>query len=306
MNFERFFRFVSYVAIFCGFLSLWISGTFGIVGTVFFVGMMIAAWMLEDTPRQISEKLGTTLIVLAMPTFFLAWKFHVVTFAGAEAAVAGVLARMILSLATIKLLQKKSDRDWMFLYLMSFFEVLLAAGLSISALYLLTFLVYLLVMVSAIIAFEIRKTSHAVRTKISGEKLAERDTSSESRITAPVRRLPSAAVVLIVFIVILAVPMFFVLPRVGGAGFGSSQFGQNTFSGFSDSVRLGGIGQIQQSNEVVMRVKLEGGSSDPAGLYFRGVALDTFDNLSWSKSKTGAKEFGKRSEEHTSELQSRF
>lgn len=293
MNFERFFRFVSYVAIFCGFLSLWISGTFGIVGTVFFVGMMIAAWMLEDTPRQISEKLGTTLIVLALPAFFLAWKFHVVTFAGGEAAVAGVLARMILSLATIKLLQKKSDRDWMFLYLMSFFEVLLAAGLSISALYLLTFLVYLLVMVSAIIAFEIRKTSHAVRTKISGEKLAERDTSSESRITAPVRRLPSAAVVLIVFIVILAVPMFFVLPRVGGAGFGSSQFGQNTFSGFSDSVRLGGIGQIQQSNEVVMRVKLEGGSSDPAGLYFRGVALDTFDNLSWSKSKTGAKEFGK-------------
>src|SRR6185503_19854825 len=100
--------------------------------------------------------------------------------------------------------------------------------------------------------------------------------SSETQVTLPVRRLPSAAVELIVFIVVLAVPLFLVLPRVGGARFGSSQFGQNTFSGFSDSVRLGGIGAIQQSNEVVMRVKLEGGSNDTAGLYFRGVALDTF------------------------------
>ena len=36
----------------------------------------------------------------------------------------------------IKLFQKKADRDWLFLYLMSFFEVLLAAGMSISPLYL--------------------------------------------------------------------------------------------------------------------------------------------------------------------------
>ncbi len=289
MNFEKFFRLVSYTAVFCGFLSLWISGTFGIVGTGLFVAVMVAAWRLEGSRWQISEKLGTVLIVLALPLYFAAWKFRIITFAGGEAAIAGILARMILSLTAIKLLQKKSDRDWIFLYLMSFFEVLLAAGLSISALYLLTFIVYLLVMSSAIIAFEIRKTSRAVELKINGEIVSERDPSSESNTALPVRRLPSAALTLIVFIILLALPLFFLLPRVGGAGFGGNQLGQRTSSGFSDTVRLGGIGQIQQSNEVVMRVKLEGNADPDSGLYFRGVALDTFDNKSWSKSKTGTK-----------------
>src|SRR5262245_19841210 len=140
MNFEKFFRLVSYAAVFCGFLALWVSGTFGVFSTALFAGLMIAAWRLEGSRWQISERLGTVLIVFALPAFFFAWKFQVIVFGGSEAAVAGVLARMILSLATVKLLQKKSDRDWIFLYLMAFFEVLLAAGLSISAMYLVTFL----------------------------------------------------------------------------------------------------------------------------------------------------------------------
>lgn len=289
MNFEKFFRLVSYTAVFCGFLSLWVSGTFGIWGSGLFLALMFGAWRLEGSSWQISEKLGTVLIVLALPLYFALWKFRVITFSGGEAAVAGILARMILSLTAIKLLQKKSDRDWIFLYLMSFFEVLLAAGLSISPLYLLTFIVYVLVIASAIIAFEIRKTSHAVEQKINGEIVRERDPSSESNSVISVRRLPSAAVALIVFIIVLALPLFFLLPRVGGAGFGGSQLGQKTLAGFSDTVRLGGIGQIQQSDEVVMRVKMEGSTNENGGLYFRGIALDTFDNKSWSKSINGTK-----------------
>ena len=37
----------------------------------------------------------------------------------------------------------KSDRDWIFLYLISFFEVLLAAGLSFSPVFLASLSVYL-------------------------------------------------------------------------------------------------------------------------------------------------------------------
>jgi hypothetical protein len=286
MNFEGFFKLVSYCVVACGFLSLCISGTFGIISSVLFIALMLAAWKLEGSRWQISERFGTVLIVLALPAFYLGWRFQLISVGGGEAVIAGLLARMILSLACIKLLQKKSDRDWIFLYLMAFFEVLLAAGLSISALYLLSFLVYLLAAVSAIIAFEIRKTSRAVEKKINGDKTHERDPSSESKSALPIRRLPTAAVMLILCIIIVAFPLFFVLPRVGGAGLGASALGQNTFSGFSDSVRLGGIGQIQQSDEIVMRVKIEGDSDN---LYFRGVALDTFDNKIWSKSKTGNK-----------------
>ena len=290
MNFEKFFRLVSYAAVFCGFFSLWVSGTFGFVATGMFVAVMIGAWFLEGSRWQISEKLGTALIVLALPAFYFAWRYQVIPPSNGETWIAGILARMILSLTAIKLLQKKSDRDWIFLYLMTFFEVLLAAGLSISALYLGTFLAYLLVMVCAIIAFEIRKTSRSVENKIFGTIASKRAKDGNEKASLSIGRLPSTALALIFFIVLFAMPLFFMLPRVGGAGFGGNQSGLSTSSGFSDKVKLGGIGRIQQSDEVVMRVKLEDNSGNENGLYFRGIALDTFDNQTWSKAKTVVKE----------------
>jgi protein-glutamine gamma-glutamyltransferase len=287
MDFEKFFRLVSYAAVFCGFFSLWVSGTFGVLATGLFLAVFVGAWFLEGSRWQIGEKTGTALIVLALPLFYGAWYLQMIPATGGETWIAGMLARMILCLAAIKLLQKKSDRDWIFLYLMAFFEVLLAAGLSISALYLLSFLTYLLVMACAIIAFEIRKTSRLVERKIAGTTAKKEDEVSESNMVMRVRRLPITAVALIIFVVVLALPLFFLLPRVGGAGFGGDQRGLSTQSGFSDRVTLGQFGTIQMNDSVVMRVKLENGSENPNGLYFRGVALDTFDNKAWSKSKNG-------------------
>src|SRR5258706_10474777 len=98
MNFEKFFRFVSYAAVFCGFFSLWVSGTFGIAGTALFITVMIAAWFLEDSRWQITEKIGTALIVLALPVFYLVWRFQIISLYGSETVLPGILARMILSL----------------------------------------------------------------------------------------------------------------------------------------------------------------------------------------------------------------
>lgn len=287
MNFEKLFKSLSYVAVFCGFLSMWVSGTFGIAGTAVFVGVMVAAWFLEGSRWQISERLGTVLIVAALPAYYAAWRFGFFQFADSGTMVAGVLGRLILSLSAIKILQRKSDRDWIFLYLMSFFEVLLAAGLSISALYLLSFVFYIFVMVCTIIVFEIKKTSRSTRDKMTPEGGVEPDIAPPE---LPTRRLPATAAGLIVFIILLAVPLFFLLPRVGGAGIGGNQGGVSTSSGFSDSVRLGGIGSLQQNDEVVMRVRIEDESAGAAGLKWRGVALDTFDNKSWSRTRSAAKE----------------
>lgn len=285
MTFERFFQSISYAAVFGGFLALWVSGTFGIVGTAVFLAVIVCAWFLEGSRWQISERLGTVLIVLALPAYYLAYRFRLISFAGVDTAIAGILARMILSLSAIKLLQKKGDRDWIFLYLMSFFEVLLAAGLSISALYLATLLGYLLVMVCAIVAYEMRKTAREVDTRIAGDVEIKSATQYQSKLTLRLRKLPVVAVLLIAFIVAVATPIFFMLPRVGGAGLGGNQRGLSTSTGFSDRVKLGGIGNIQQNDEIVMRVRSESETDRLGEQYFRGVALDTFDKRSWSKSR---------------------
>jgi hypothetical protein len=289
MTFEKFFRAISYAAVFCGFLSLWVSGTFGIFGSALFVAVMIAAWLLEDTRWQISERLGTAFIVLALPIFYFLWRLRFFGFSNAEGMLPGVLARMILVLAAIKLLQKKSDRDWIFLYLMAFFEVLLAAGLSISAMYLASFLAYLLVMVCAVIAFEIRKTIRltAIRQDPTHKVFLE---SKEKLAAVPVRRLPAAAIALIFFAAIVGLPLFFLLPRVGGAGFGSDQSKLLSSSGFGETVELGGSGRIQENDAVVMRVRVDDNAMLRGDTHWRGVVLDTFDNHSWKKSLRIAKQ----------------
>ncbi|MDQ3219637.1 MAG: DUF3488 and transglutaminase-like domain-containing protein, partial [Acidobacteriota bacterium] len=292
MNFEKLFKILSYAAVFCGFFSLWISGTFGITGTGIFIAVMIAAWFLEGSKWQISERLGTVLIVLALPVFYAGWKYQFFGLSDSGAMLAGILARLILSLTAIKLLQKKSDRDWMFLYLMSFFEVLLAAGLSISALYLISFVFYIFIMVCTIILFEIKKSDRAANAVDLTSSLPE-----GSRLTTmPFRRLPAMALVLIGFIILFATPMFFLLPRVGGAGLGGNRGGVATATGFSDTVRLGDIGRIQQNDEVTMRVRIENREQNAGILRWRGIALDTFDNQSWSRTKASVKEEKRRGE----------
>ncbi|MEQ1603596.1 MAG: DUF3488 and transglutaminase-like domain-containing protein [Pyrinomonadaceae bacterium] len=289
MNFEKFFRLVSYAAVFCGFFSLWISGTFGAIVTVGFALLFVGAWLLEDSRWQVGERTGTALIVLALPVFYGLWYTSFLAPANSETPwIAGLLARMILCLTGIKLLQRKSDRDWIFLYLMAFFQVLLAAGLSISGLYLVSFILYLLLMVSAIIAFEIRKTSRDVERKIAGTVADKRSEISESKMIMRVRRVPAMSVALILFIIAVAIPMFFMLPRVGGAGFGGNQGGLKT-TGFSERVSLGDFGKIVENDSVVMRVKFEDEAAITDNLYFRGVALDSFDNKTWSRSNVGQK-----------------
>lgn len=282
MNFEKLFKILSYAAVFCGFFSLWISGTFGFVGTGLFVSVLVIGWFLEGARWQISERVGTVLIVLAMPLFYLGWKFQVFGFATSEAMVAGILARLILSLTAIKILQRKSDRDWIFLYLMSFFEVLLAAGLSISAMYLFSFVAFIFIMACTVILFEIKKSDQATTEKSTAKVPAP---VISRLVTMPIRRLPVTVVVLILFIILLAAPMFFMLPRVGGAGIGGNNSSVSTSSGFSDTVTLGGVGSIQQNDEVVMRVRLENADEGAGNLRWRGIALDTFNNRSWSRTK---------------------
>ena len=284
MAFERQFQIISYLAVFCGFFALWISATFGIFEIGLFLGVTLLAWNLENTRWQINERLGTALVVFALPIYFLLFRFRIFEFSSTETMLPGLLARLILTLTAIKLLQRKSDRDWMFLYLMSFFELLLAAGLSISVGYVIAFATFIFVMLCTIVVFQIRKTARTTRENSTAKV---RPSAEESAVELPARRILASGAALLILIAALAVPTFFLLPRVSGAGFGGSSESIAT-AGFSDSVRLGGIGRIQQNDAVVMRVRIE--NAAPNDIRWRGVALDTFDGQYWSRSKPALRE----------------
>jgi Ca2+/Na+ antiporter len=281
MNFDKFFKLISYAVGLCGLFALTVSGGVGILVSAVFIFVAILAWFIEDTRWQLSERIGIVLVFLFIPLFYLDWRYQLSGFAARETLAAGSLARLILVLAGIKLLQRKSDRDWIFLYLISFFEILLAAGLSISPLFILALAAYMLFVVCAIVTFEIKKASGKVQEKKSNQKSKINYLNLDRK---TIFRLPVTATGLLIIVTLFAVPLFFSLPRVGGAGFGKSLSGATT--GFSDSIRLGEIARVQQNNEVVMRVRIdEADKHKVQSIRWRGVALDFFDNYGWRKTR---------------------
>jgi transglutaminase-like putative cysteine protease len=291
MDFNTYFRASSYAMIAVAMLALTVAGGLHIVLALGFAALIVLSWKLEGTRWQLSERTGLIIVLLSIPLFFLDWQFQKAIGESAGRLGVSALAHLIVFLSAIKLLQVKSDRDWVFLYLISFFEVLLAAGLSFSPAFLGTLSLYLLCALSTVIAFEIRKASRAVKLtetrllvppdSIIFKRLARRRRKTQLE----ANRLPLTAFVLLCFIFILALPLFLVAPRAGSPVLSRGGSGLNSFIGFSENVALGDIGTLKGNDQVVMRVRLEAPkSAGVQGLRWRGVALDEFTGRSWRKS----------------------
>jgi transglutaminase-like putative cysteine protease len=289
MSFQTYFQTFSYAMIAVATLALLLAGGLSGALAILFWLLLVGAWRLEGSRWQLSERTVLIVVLLSVPLFFVDWKYQ--QGSGEPLGRLGVtaLAHLIVFLSAVKLLQKKRDRDWVFLYLISFFEVLLAAGLSFSPIFLGSLTLYLLCGLSTIIAFEIQKSKRA---------LAETETQllvpPDSRIfrsarrragkrNAEARQLPLVALVLLLLTFVLALPLFLVAPRSGAAALTRSGAALTNFIGFSDSVTLGQIGDLKRDNAIVMHVRLEAADLRN-GFRWRGVALDEFTGRGWRKS----------------------
>ena len=87
---------------------------------------------------------------------------------------------------------------------------------------------------------------------------------------------------LVLMILVGAAAVFFLLPRMSAGYLGGYSFGNDLSTGFSDRVRLGEIGRIQQSDAVVMHIQIDGDKRGQYALHWRGVALANFDGRNWS------------------------
>ena len=136
MRFSIYFRAFSYAMIAVAMVSLVLAGGLSYPLALLFFSVMIATWFLEDTRWQLPERVGLVVVLLSIPLFYLDWQYQRAIGEPIERLGVNALAHLIVFLSAVKLLQVKKDRDWVFLYLISFFEVLLAAGLSFSRVFL--------------------------------------------------------------------------------------------------------------------------------------------------------------------------
>jgi transglutaminase-like putative cysteine protease len=273
MSLESYFRVTSYALVGTAFLGLALTGELDFISVMLYpvaFAVSFYADAREATRLRIREWLWRILAVAYVPFIFIDAIFI------SNRILA--LVHMTLFVSAAKLLQDKRDRDWVFLYLVSFFQMLLSAGLTFNATFVASLAMFLFFFVSTLAAFEIRRARREVTPGDLEILTPVKETRRAGR--GRVRYLVGASVVQILLVAVLTLPFFFFIPRFGGGGvargFGEGQ----ALTGFSETVRLGEVASIKKNHRVVMRVQLD---RNPARqLRWRGIALDAYDGRGWS------------------------
>jgi transglutaminase-like putative cysteine protease len=180
----------------------------------------------------------------------------------------------------VKIFSPLRDRDYALLAALSFAMVLAASVLTVDSAFFLAFCIFLLTAVGTFVLLQMHRAAAQATVRADGQD----STELERRLGFSLGAITPAILLLILA---GAAGIFFVLPRVAGGYAGTYSADTDFSTGFSNEVHLGSIGEIQQSQAVVMHVEVESGVQ-PAESKWRGVALSFFDGTTWFNPSTNA------------------
>ena len=182
---------------------------------------------------------------------------------------------MVLFVAVVRMYSARTNRDYLWLAVIAFLELLASATLTVDTIFLFFFLAFLVLAIATFISFEIK---HSLESR--SEKQIAADGGYARRLH---RTLSFTSWSVAVAVLLVAGFIFFLLPRVNFGYLSAYTFRYQRLSGFSNEVSLGDIGAIKQDPRVVMRIKaLEGDTLDMEGIHWRGLSLARFDGKKWS------------------------
>ncbi len=181
-----------------------------------------------------------------------------------ETLVEPVLNGIVL-LMGIKLIEDKKPRDYLQIYLLCTFLLIGSTLISLKISFLFYFLsLFLLGTISLMLLAYFARGEDLL---ISIENAA---------------RLLRQAVLLCAFAIPVCATFFIVLPRADFPLFSLGKKVAGARSGFSDSVSLGEVAEIQEDSAVAFRVEMS--RINDRELFWRGVELDEFDGRTWKRS----------------------
>jgi len=263
---ERFFQWSLYILVLVGFTALMGTNKLDLPSIALVIpALLLRGYLLLMRKNlTISERWSTMLTVIYFAFYAADYFYFSQSFISAT-------VHMVLFTMIIKIFSVRRDRDLMYLAILSFLMLLAAAVLTVDTLFLLTFSLFILVAIATFVSMEMRRSEQ--ETLAAG--VSDRDDikfhSSLAAITVALGLLTLAGGALI----------FFILPRINSSGFMRNLGTQSSLmTGFSPEVNLGGIGQIQQSSNVVMHIQVQYGKlpSDPR---WRGITLANFNGRRW-------------------------
>ncbi|MBF0519417.1 MAG: DUF3488 domain-containing transglutaminase family protein [Nitrospirae bacterium] len=171
----------------------------------------------------------------------------------------------LIILLAMKFLEEKKFRDYMQIYLISVFVLMGSALLSIDFTFFLFFVVmFFLTAVSIVLLTYHTESPELIIDRASFFKIVKRAT------LIPLASIP------------LTVVIFMILPRTNYQFLRFLNHGQVGKSGFSDTITLGSVSNIQLDTSPVFRAGMD--PVDEQSLYWRGIVFDHFDGLTWKSS----------------------
>ncbi len=285
MRFSAIHKLASYLMAACAFGAVVSSEELSPVVLIAAGVGMVASWFWEP-PRVRPERWTVWWNTAGLAAF----GYTVLSaFAGASWITGG--AHLLLFLLVAKLFNRRSSRDYQWVYVVSF--LLLVAGTTLNAevSYALCFLGYVVFATWALILFHLRREmednfllKHSDDS--SSERVEVERILNSRRIVGPQFLLGTSSISLIIFVG--SALLFLLFPRVGFGLFFQNQRSEVTLIGLSDSVMLGGHGRILDDDTVVMRAQIDdpryrGASAPP--IHWRAVAFDQYAKGRWSRSK---------------------
>lgn len=263
---EAFFQWSLFALVACGFFALAGTGQLDVPTIVFSTtallarGVMMYRGILWAIPESYSSYLAIFYAVIFAADLFLISRDYV-----------AATIHLVLFATAVKLFSVKRERDYLYLAMLAFLEVLAASVLTIDSTFLIAFSAFLLFAVTTFLGMELRRSFLR---------------AAPSSTVATVPRIPRSMLIgiassLVIGILVLASVLFLVLPRKYVGYMSALARGNQLVSGFSDSVDLGAIGEIQQSDQLVMHVKVLSAALGIEEIRWRGVTLSSFDGRRW-------------------------
>jgi|HubBroStandDraft_1064217.scaffolds.fasta_scaffold00003_137 transglutaminase-like putative cysteine protease len=267
---NKYFELSVYLLVLMGFGTLASTGGLGLA-TIVLVGSALALhgyFLAEGRHVVISERWTTPLTVgyfifYAGDYFLLSRSFLTAT------------VHLVLFAVVVRSFSLRRDRDYTMLAILAFLMVLASAVLTVDSVFLVFFAGFMLTAVATFILMEMRRSGRAAQFQARHS----RDMLEHRHLAFSLAKVTPA---LVLMILLGAAAVFFLLPRMSTGYLGAYSFGTDFSTGFSDRVQLGRIGQIQQSDAVVMHIQVDGDREGKYALHWRGVALENFDGRDWS------------------------
>ena len=175
---------------------------------------------------------------------------------------------LVFFLAVVKILTASTERDYFYVKIIAFLELLAASILSANANFFLFLALFFLFGVATFAASEIRRAALRSDTVV---KTGRRHFGT---------RLAGLTLFTVLGILLITGGFFFLLPRTARAALQRFVPERYHIPGFSNEVALGQIGESQMRSTAVMHIRMLQ-DTPPLALKWRGAALTTFDGKRW-------------------------